>query len=118
MGPRSNKNENSSLDKMGRLHRPRPITIFHDNLRVNEGPSETPKSILVIKVPKPFPYTLNKIVPWDYHCNYANETAATDLTSVGGITRSRHVYMPANIDKIAPEKPSTPTGKEQLLQEK
>ena len=40
----------------------RPITIFHDNLPVKEKTSETPKPVLVIEVPKPFPYTSNKMV--------------------------------------------------------
>ena len=41
----------------------RPITIFHNNVLVNEETSETPKSVLVIEVPKPFPYTSNKMIP-------------------------------------------------------
>ena len=56
---------------------PKPITIFHDNMLVKEETSETPKPILVIEVPKPFPYMSNKIVPWDYRYNYANEIAIT-----------------------------------------
>ena len=80
--------------------------------------SEVPKPMLVIEVPKPFPYTSNKTVPWDYRCNYANETIATDFTGMRGITRSGRIYMPAIIDKVAPEKPSTPTELEQLSQEK
>ena len=70
--------------------------------------SEALKPILVIEVPRPFLYTSNKIVPWDYHCNYANETIVTDLTDVGGITRSRRVYMPAIIDKVVHEELSIP----------
>ena len=38
----------------------------------------------------------------------------TDLTSVGGITRSAHIYMPTITDKIALKKPATPAEKEQL----
>ena len=72
----------------------------------------------MIEVPKPFPYTSNKTIPWDYHCNYANETAAINLTGVGGITRTGCVYMPAITDKVAPERPSTLTEKEQASQEK
>ena len=90
---------------------PRPITIFHDNLSVKKGTFETPKSILVIEVPKPFPYTSNKTVPWDYRCNYANETAAIDLIGIRGITRSGHIYLPAIINKIATKKPVTPIEK-------
>ena len=42
---------------------PRPITIFHDNLPAKDETSEAPKPILVIEVPKPFPYRSNKMVP-------------------------------------------------------
>ena len=74
--------------------------------------SEARKPVLVIEVPKSFPYTSNKAVPWDYRCNYTNETTATDLTGVRGITRSGCVYMPTITDKIAPEKLATLAEKE------
>ena len=96
----------------------RPITIFHDNSHVKVETSEAPKPVLVIEVPKPFPYTSNKTVPWDYRYNYANEMAATDLTGVRGITRSGRVYMPTIMDKVTLEKPSTLVEKEQASQEK
>ena len=44
-------------------NRPRPITIFYNNLPMNEETFEALKSVLVIEVPKPFPYTSNKTVP-------------------------------------------------------
>ena len=100
------------------LSGPRPITIFHDNLSVKEEIYETPKVVLVIEVPKPFPYTSNKMVPWDYHCNYANEMAIANLTSVRGITRNRRFYLPTITNKVAPEKPSTLAKKEQVPQER
>ena len=40
----------------------RPITIFHDNLPVKDETSEAPKPVLVIEVPKLFPYKSNKMV--------------------------------------------------------
>ena len=45
------------------LNGPRPISIFHDNLPIKEETSKTPKPVLVIEVPKPFPYKSNKMVP-------------------------------------------------------
>ena len=93
---------------------PRPITICHDNLPVKVEVSEALKPVLVIEVPKPFPYTSNKTVPWDYRCNYASETTVIDLTSVGGITRSGRIYVPTIADKVALEKPVIPAEKEQL----
>ena len=97
---------------------PKPITIFHDNLLMKVEVFKAPKPVLVIEVPKHFPYSSNKMVPGDYRCNYANETITTDLIGVGGITRSGCVYMPAITDKAAPEKPSTLAEKEQAFQEK
>ena len=84
---------------------------------MNEKTSKIPKSVLVIEVPKRFPYTSKKTVPWDYHYNYANETAATDLIGVGGITRSGCIYLPTITNKVAAEKPATPAEKEQLLED-
>ena len=97
---------------------PKTITIFHDNSPVKVEVFEALKPVLLIKVPKPFPYTSNKTVPWDYRCNYTNEMTTTDLTGVVGITHSGRVYKPAIIDKVAPEKPSTPAELEQAPQEK
>ena len=82
----------------------RPITIFHNNLPVKVETSETPKLILVIEVPKYFPYTSNKMIPYDYHCNYANEMVTTHLTGVEGITHSERFYLPTITDKVALKK--------------
>ena len=92
----------------------RPITIFHDNSHVKVETFEALKPILVIEVPIPFLYTSNKAVPWDYCCNYASVTIVTNLTSVGGITRSGRVYMLTITDKVVLEKLATPVEKEQL----
>ena len=42
--------------------------------------------IIVVEVSRPFPYESQKAIPWDYHYNYTHQTAATNLTDVGGIT--------------------------------
>ena len=44
--------------------------------------------------------------------------AVTDLTYVGGITHRGRIYMPAIIDKAAPEEPSIPAELEQAPKEK
>ena len=74
--------------------------------------------ILVVEVPRPFLYNSQKAVPWDYNCNYTNQTAATNLTGVGGITRKGHYYTPNMAKKVAPERFLMPTSKEQPSREK
>ena len=75
-------------------------------------------SVLVVEVPRHIPYESQKVVPWDYNCNYTNQTAATDLTSVGGITQSRHFYAPDIVEKVALEKLLMPVSEEQPSKEK
>ena len=35
---------------------PKPITIFHDNVAAKMELPKVPRSILLIEIPKPFPY--------------------------------------------------------------
>ena len=65
---------------------PRPITIFQDNEVARTGLPKVPIPVLVVEVPKPFPYESQKAIPWDYYCNYTHQTTVNDLTSVGGLT--------------------------------
>ena len=51
---------------------PRSITIFHDNEAVRDEMHKVSTPILVVEVLRPFPYKSQKIVPWDYNCNYTN----------------------------------------------
>ena len=74
--------------------------------------------ILVVEVPRPFLYESQKVVPWDYYCNYTHQTVATDLTGIGGITRSRHCYAPDMAEKVAPEKLLMLVNEEQPSKEK
>ena len=97
---------------------PRPIMIFHDNEAAKDEMPKVSTPILVVEVPKPFPYESQKAVPWDYNCNYTHQTATIDLTSVGGITRSGHCYAPDMIEKVAPEKLLMPVSEEQPSKEK
>ena len=66
--------------------------------------SKVSAPVLVVEVPRPFPYESQKAIPWDYNSNYTHQTAITDLTDVGGITRSERCYDPNMIEKVALEK--------------
>ena len=99
-------------------NRPKPITIFHDNKPAEDKIPKAPKPILIVEVPRPFPYESKKMVLWGYQCNYTNEAAASDLTSVKGMTRSGRCYSPAMMEKLMPKKLLVPISKEQLLKER
>ena len=83
---------------------PRSIIIFHDNEATRDEMPKVSTPVLVVEVPRPFPYKSQKVVPWDYNCNYTDQTTTTDLICVGGITRSRRCYAPDMIEKVTPEK--------------
>ena len=51
---------------------PKPITIFHDNEVAKDEMPMVSTSILVIEVPRPFLYESQKVMPWDYNCNYTH----------------------------------------------
>ena len=59
--------------------------------------------MLVVEVPRLFPYESQKAISWDYNCNYTHQTAVNDLTGVGGITRSGRCYAPSLVETMAPE---------------
>ena len=65
---------------------PRPITIFHDNEMVKDEVPKVSTLVLMVEVPKPFPYESQKAIPWDYHYNYTYQIATIDFTGVRGIT--------------------------------
>ena len=67
---------------------PRPIIIFHENETARTEVPKVPIPILVVEVPRAFPYESDKAIPWDYNCNYTHQTVVNDLTGVGGLTRS------------------------------
>ena len=68
--------------------------------------------MLVVEVPRPFPYESEKEIPWDYNFNYTHQTNVNDLTSVEGITRSDWCYDPGLAKMVAPEKLLVPTNGE------
>ena len=51
---------------------PRPITIFHDNEAVRVEVPKVSIPVLMVEVPRPFPYESQKAIPWDYNCNYTH----------------------------------------------
>ena len=96
----------------------RSITIFHDNETARDEVPKVSIPLLMVEVPRPFPYKSQKTVPWDYHCNYTHQTAAIDLNGVGGITRSGRCYAPDMAKKVIPEKLSMPVKEEHPSKEK
>ena len=89
----------------------RPITIFHDNEPAKDKAPKASKPVLIIEVPRHFPYKSKKMVPWDYNYNYTNEVATVDLVRVGGMTRSGHYYSPVLIEKVTLKKLLVPISK-------
>ena len=57
-------------------------------------------------------------MPWDYNCNYTNQTTVIDLTGIGGITRSGHSYALDMVEKVTSEKLLMPASEEQSSKEK
>ena len=97
---------------------PRPITIFHDNEAAITELPKVPIQVLIVEIPRPFLYESQKVVPWDYNCNYTHQTAINDLTGVGGLTRSGRCYAPSLAEVDIPEKILMPTNEEQPSKEK
>ena len=57
-----------------------------------------------VEVPSPFPYMDNKMVPWNYNCNYVREATVEKISGIGGMTRSGRCYALA-IGETAPPRP-------------
>ena len=95
----------------------RSITIFYDNEMVATELPKIQTSVLLVEVPKPFPYTSQKAVPWDYNCNYTYQTDVNDLTGVGGLTRSGRCYASGLAEEIIPKSCPVPVNEEQPLRE-
>ena len=89
---------------------PKALTIYYeDELKVARRPTvEISMPKLKVEVPSSFSYKSNKVVPWKYNCNYINETTATDLTGVGGITWSGRCYSPIMTEEVVQKKVTKP----------
>ena len=76
------------------IERPKPLTIFFENdpVPMTSVTMHLPK--LIMEVLSLFPYTDNKMVPWNYNCNYVNELATTNISGIEGMTQSERCYAP------------------------
>ena len=81
----------------------KPLTIFFEDdlILVTNMTMRLPK--LTVEVLSPFPYTDNKVVAWNYNCNYVNESATPNISGIGGMTRSGRCYVPTTIEMAPPE---------------
>ena len=95
----------------------RPITIFHDNETVATELPKVPTLVLLVEIPKPFPYASQKVVPWDYNCNYTHQTDINDLTDVGGLTWSGRCYALGLAEEVIPKSFPVPINEEQPFKE-
>ena len=82
------------------------------------GLPKVPIPILLVEVPKPFLYESQKVVPWDYNCNYTYQIVVNDLIGVGGLTRSGRCYASGLAEMVIPKKLLGPTNEKQPLKEK
>ena len=97
---------------------PRPVTIFHNNETTRDEVPKVPTPVLVVEVPRPFPYESQKVIPWDYNCNYTHQTAVNDLTGIGGITRNGRCYAPVMAEKVVSDELLILTSEEQPSKER
>ena len=73
---------------------------------------KVPIPILVVEVPRHFPYESQKAVPWDYNCNYTHQTDVNDLIGVGGLTWSGRCYAPSLAEEVIPKSCPVPINEE------
>ncbi|EOY10242.1 Uncharacterized protein TCM_025612 [Theobroma cacao] len=100
----------------------KPLTIFYEQR--GEFVENRTHAQMTIEVPKPFPYKDDKAVPWNYNFNVQvlkarkwmveSQDNATNITSVGRITRSGCCYTPEALENLKKEKGKE---KEQNLRE-
>ena len=93
---------------------PRLITIFHDNEAAIVEVPRVPTPVLLVEVPKPFPYTSRKAIPWNYNCNYTHQTDVNDLTGVGGLTWSGRCYALGLAEEVIPKSCPVPINAKAL----
>ena len=64
----------------------KPLIIFFENVRilVTNMTMHPPK--LTVEVLSLFPYSDNKMVPWNYNCNYVNESTTKNISCIEGMT--------------------------------
>ena len=72
---------------------PRPLTILFEDDLVPSIDLKMHLIKLTIEVPSSFPYTNNKMVPWNYNYNYVNEPTVTNILGIGGMTQSGRFFV-------------------------
>ncbi|XP_022764236.1 uncharacterized protein LOC111309440 [Durio zibethinus] len=90
---------------------PKPVTIRCGNKPKSVIDKLLPRPV-TFKVPTPFPYKDDKAVPWRYGCDAVvqgqkeevSKADASNITGVGGITRSGRCYTPEMLEKARREK--------------
>ena len=58
---------------------------------------------LTVEVLSIFPYMDNKMVPWNYHYNYVNESTMANILGIRGMTWNGRCYAPTTVE-MAPLK--------------
>ena len=64
----------------------KPLTIFFEDDLVQVDNMTMHQLQLIVEVSAPFPYKENKMVPWNYNCNYVSETDTNNILGVGSMT--------------------------------
>jgi len=104
------KNKDVMMADEHTLPMPRPLVVYYTKSALIPTPC-VPKPI-TIQVPMPFPYKDNKAVPWQYDMEVyvdghvqnpspvpIQDDLVTNITGVGGMTRSRWVYTPKKLQR-------------------
>ena len=55
------------------------MTIFFEDDMAQVDNMATHQLKLIVEVPSHFPYKDNKMVPWNYNCNYVHEAAIENI---------------------------------------
>ena len=77
----------------------KPLTIFFEDDPIFVNNVMMHQSRLTVEVPSHFPSMDNKMVPWNYNCNYVHEVARVNISSIGVMTRSERCYGPIMIER-------------------
>ena len=76
--------------------------LFKDEpTQVDNATVHSPK--LIEEVIAHFQYKENKMVPWNYKCNFVNMETIANIMGIRGMTRNGHCYMPMMTNKTMPK---------------
>ena len=82
---------------------PKFLTFFFEDDLIPMSNMTMHQFRLTVEIPSLFPYTDNKMVPWNYNCNYVDEAISENILGIRGMTRNGRCYVPATIEKILPK---------------